>query len=150
MASAASLSLTGKSDDTLIRILGNRTNEQRRRIMETYKSMFEQVTLHTHTHVCPHVWLPSLTGHVLQDLKDRLLFKLSGNFKRTVELLLMPLSEYYAKLLRRAIYGPGKDEDLLLEILCTISNVQVRQIKDIYYCSESSFYPLPIISRNYQ
>lgn len=47
----------------------------------------------------------------------------------------MPLAEYYAKLLRKAIYGPGKDEDLLLEILCTISNVQISQIKEIYYCS---------------
>lgn len=64
-----------------------------------------------------------------------MLFKLTGNFKRTVELLLMPLAEYYAKLLRKAIYGPGKDEDLLLEILCTISNVQIAQIKEIYYCS---------------
>ncbi|GFT50726.1 annexin A13 [Nephila pilipes] len=100
----------GQSDDALIHILGNRTNEQRKRIMETYKSMFNQ------------------------EFKDKLLLKLTGNFKRTVELLLMPLPEYYAKLLRRAIYGPGKDEDLLLEILCTITNIQIRQIKEIYQC----------------
>ncbi|XP_054706475.1 annexin A13-like [Uloborus diversus] len=103
------LKLIGKNgDDTLIHILGNRTNEQRKRIMETYKSMFDE------------------------DLKDTLLGKLTGNFQRTMELLLIPLAEYYAKLLRRAIYGPGKDEDLLLEILCTITNIQMSQIKEIY------------------
>ncbi|GFX11331.1 annexin A13 [Trichonephila clavipes] len=102
----------GQSDDALIHILGNRTNEQRKRIMETYRSMFNQ------------------------EFRDKLLMKLTGNFKRTLELLLMPLPEYYAKLLRRSIYGPGKDEDLLLEILCTITNLQIRQIKEIYQCSE--------------
>ncbi|XP_042902910.1 annexin A13-like [Parasteatoda tepidariorum] len=104
------ISSLGERDDALIQILGNRTNEQRKRIMETYKIMFDQ------------------------DLRDTLLYKLTGNFKRTVELLLMPLAEYYAKLLRRAIYGPGKDEDLLLEILCTITNIQIQQIKEIYQC----------------
>ncbi|KFM74515.1 Annexin A13, partial [Stegodyphus mimosarum] len=79
--------------------------------METYKTMFNE------------------------DLKNKLLIKLTGNFKRTVELLLMPLAEYYAKLLRKAMYGPGKDEDLLLEILCTITNIQIRQIKEIYQCN---------------
>ncbi|KAG8189165.1 hypothetical protein JTE90_018457 [Oedothorax gibbosus] len=94
--------------DAFIQILGNRTNEQRKRIMETYRTMFDQ------------------------DLKEKLLYKLTGHFKTTVELLLMPLPEYYAKLLRKAIHGPGKDEDLLLEILCTITNIQIREIKEIY------------------
>ncbi|XP_055941858.1 annexin A13-like [Argiope bruennichi] len=97
-------------DETLIHILGNRTNEQRKRIMETYKSMFNQ------------------------ELRDRLLCKLTGHFQKVIDLLLMPLPEYYAKLIRRAIYGPGKDDDLLLEILCTITNIQIRQIKEIYQC----------------
>lgn len=98
----------GSDEDSLIQILAYRTNEQRQRICNTYKNMFGE------------------------DLAEVIKSELSGSYAKTLKLMLMPSQEYYAAVLHKALRSRGTKADWLLEVLCTVTNTQIRQIKDVY------------------
>jgi len=68
----------------------------------------------------------------VQDLVEDMKGDLSGHFLSTVKALLLPPAEYDASQLRKAMKGLGTDEDVLIEILCTRSNAQLKEIIRVY------------------
>ena len=67
-----------------------------------------------------------------QDLIDDLKSELSGDFEKTMIGLVMPLAEYLASEVKRAVKGLGTDEAVLIEIICTRNNEEMSAIKDAY------------------
>lgn len=67
-----------------------------------------------------------------KDLLDDIRSETSGNFERILIALLTPMTEFYCRELYEAIYGEGTDEDALIEVLCALSNHEIREIS-MYY-----------------
>ncbi|XP_066514114.1 annexin A2-like isoform X1 [Hoplias malabaricus] len=102
--------LDGKSVDvmTLVRILTNRTNAQRQSIAVPYNNLAQK------------------------DLSAVLKKALSGSFQELLLALMMTPVQFDAHRLRQSMEGLGTDEDTLLEVLCTRSPTQLRDITVAY------------------
>ncbi|XP_056378678.1 annexin A13 isoform X4 [Hyla sarda] len=98
----------GTDEKAIIEILANRSSEQRQEIKQKFKSMYGK------------------------DIDSVLKGELSGNFEKTVLALLDRPCEYDARELRKAMKGAGTNESLLIQILCTRANQQIRNIKVSY------------------
>lgn len=94
----------GTDEDALINVLCRRSNAQRMDIVRTYKTAYGK------------------------DLLDDIRSETSGNFERVLIALLSQTSELYARELYEAMYGGGTDEDVLIEVMCTMSNREIREI----------------------
>lgn len=55
-----------------------------------------------------------------------------GNFENLLVALLMPTLDFYCKEIKDALSGLGTDEQVLIEILCTLSNYEINLIKEHY------------------
>lgn len=73
---------------------------------------------------------------MLQDLIKDLKSELSGKFEDLVLAMMTPLPQFYAKELHEALSGIGTDEDTLIEVLCTMTNHEIRIIRQAYECSK--------------
>uniref|UniRef100_A0A1B0BRY4 Annexin n=1 Tax=Glossina palpalis gambiensis TaxID=67801 RepID=A0A1B0BRY4_9MUSC len=98
----------GTDEDTLINIICRRSNEQRQEIQRQYKTHFGK--------------------DLIEDVKS----ETSGNFQRLLVGLLRPIVDFYCAELNDAMAGIGTDEDVLIEILCTLSNYEIHTIKNQY------------------
>ncbi|XP_053322420.1 annexin A13 [Spea bombifrons] len=98
----------GTDEKSIIEILANRSSEQRQQVKEKFKSMYGK------------------------DLDGVLKSELSGNFEKTALALLDRPCEYDARELRGAMKGAGTNESLLIQILCTRANQQIRAIREAY------------------
>ncbi|XP_063306331.1 annexin A13 [Pelobates fuscus] len=98
----------GTDEKAIIEILANRSTDQRQEIKHKYKTMYGK------------------------DLDSVLKSELSGNFENTALALLDRPCEYDARELRKAMKGAGTNESLLIQILCTRANQQIRAIKEAY------------------
>jgi annexin A7/11 len=94
----------GTDEDAIIEVLCRRTNAQRMEIVRCYKTSYGK------------------------DLHDDIRSETSGNFEKLLIALLTQTTEYYAKELYEAMYGGGTDEDALIEVMCTMSNYEIRCI----------------------
>ncbi|XP_064594867.1 annexin A6-like [Liolophura sinensis] len=94
----------GTDEEAIINIMAYRSSPQRVEIVSTYKTLFGK--------------------DLIEDFKS----ELSGNLLETVKRLCLGPAAFDAKELRNAIKGLGTDEDVLIEILCTRSNAQIKEI----------------------
>lgn len=99
----------GTNEDKIIDILGVRKTTQRQAIRSAYDQMYAR--------------------DLIKDLKS----ETSGQFQSTLMALMMSPAEYDAQSLYRAIKGLGTADSVLIEILCTRSNSEIKAIKDAYY-----------------
>lgn len=98
----------GTDEDALINVICRRSNEQRQIIQRTYKTNFGK------------------------DLLDDIRSETGGNFENLLVSLLTPIVDFYAKELHDAMSGLGTDEDVLIEVLCSMSNYEIHTIKNAY------------------
>ncbi|GCC32483.1 annexin A5-like [Chiloscyllium punctatum] len=117
----------GTDEDVILDILAQRSNNQRQQITCAYKTI------------------------VGKDLIDDLKSELSGKFESLIVALLLPPERYDAKELHDALKGAGTSEDVLIEILASRNNAQIKQIVQVYkkdfesdleedICSDTSSY----------
>lgn len=99
---------SSKGQNEIIKIMCNRTNEERQKIKQLYITSYGE------------------------DLEKALCSKLSGNFEDCIVALLNTPSEYDAKQLHKAIAGLGTDEDTLTEIIATRPKWKIEEIKAEY------------------
>ncbi|XP_037119194.1 annexin A2 isoform X2 [Syngnathus acus] len=92
----------------LVRILTNRNNAQRQHIAKIYKDTTQQ--------------------NLIAVLKK----VLSGDLEALMLVLMMPPLQHEAYRLQQAMAGLGTDEETLLEILCTRSGKELRDISAAY------------------
>ncbi|KAH8265824.1 hypothetical protein KR038_003715, partial [Drosophila bunnanda] len=98
----------GTDENALINIICRRTNEQRQEIQRQYKTNFGK--------------------DLIEDIKS----ETSGNFEKLLVGLLRPIVDFYCAELNDAMAGIGTDETVLIEILCTLSNMEIYTIKNQY------------------
>ncbi|GAB6024230.1 hypothetical protein CHUAL_014236 [Chamberlinius hualienensis] len=98
----------GTDEATIIRILCNRTAAQRAQIALDYKTLFGK------------------------DLVSNLKSELTGNFEDVICALMVPRATYLARNLHRAMCGIGTAELTLIEILCTSTNAEIRELNNVY------------------
>ena len=91
--------------------MGYRTYAQRQAIIQMYTTMYSK------------------------DLPKELKGESSGNFKAVLMGLCQSPTEFMADQLRKAMKGIGTNEDCLIEILCTLSNDEVKAVTAAYSAS---------------
>lgn len=63
-----------------------------------------------------------------------------GNFGNLLVALLTPLVDFYIKELHDAMNGMGNDEDVLIDMLCSMNNAQIKVIKNAYERSKNHYF----------
>lgn len=67
-----------------------------------------------------------------KDLTENIVSETRGNFEALLVALLTPTLDFYCKEIKDAMDGIGTDEQVLIEILCTLSNFEINTIKAHY------------------
>lgn len=102
----------GTDEQAIVDVVANRSNDQRQKIKAAFKTMYGK--------------------DLIKDLKS----ELSGNMEELILALFMPPTYYDAWSLRNAMKGAGTQERVLIEILCTRTN---QEIREIVRCYQSEF-----------
>ncbi|XP_005325972.2 annexin A7 isoform X1 [Ictidomys tridecemlineatus] len=102
----------GTDEQAIVDVVASRSNDQRQKIKAAFKTMYGK--------------------DLIKDLKS----ELSGNMEELILALFMPPTYYDAWSLRNAMQGAGTQERVLIEILCTRTN---QEIRDIVRCYQTEF-----------
>ncbi len=73
-----------------------------------------------------------LTHLHIQDLVDDLKSELSSHFEDIMVGVMMPIPDFAAYSVRKAVRGLGTDEETLIEVICTATNVELLAMKEAY------------------
>jgi len=98
----------GTNEEALIKIVANRSNQQRQKIKEQYKTSFGR--------------------DLISDLKS----ELNGKLETAMVALFTEPIEYDCDSLKKAMKGAGTDEDCLIEIITSRPNWMLKKIKEKY------------------
>jgi annexin A7/11 len=98
----------GTDEDAIINILSKRSNKQRQEISKAFTHEYGR--------------------DLIKDLKS----ELGGKFEDAVVALMMDRVEFMCKQLNKAMEGIGTDEEDIIEILCSRSNEEVKEIVHMY------------------
>ncbi|XP_064385002.1 annexin A4-like [Halichondria panicea] len=98
----------GTDEKALINLLCYRSNAQRQELKIKYKSMFGR------------------------DLVDDIKGELSGHFEDVMLGIMMPIPDFAAYSVKKAVKGLGTDEETLIEVICTATNEELTAIKEAY------------------
>ncbi|NXI47559.1 ANXA6 protein, partial [Galbula dea] len=98
----------GTDEGAIIEVLTQRSNAQRQQILKAYKA------------------------HYGRDLMADLKSELSGSLAKLILGLMLTPAQYDAKQLRKAVEGAGTDEKVLIEIMATRNNQEIKAINDAY------------------
>jgi annexin A7/11 len=98
----------GTDEDTIIKIVANRTNSQRQQIKISFKNQFNR--------------------DLISDLKS----ELRGKLEDAIIALFTEPIEYDCIQLKKAMKGAGTDEDTLIEIIATRPNNYLQQLHKKY------------------
>ncbi|XP_039261972.2 annexin A13-like [Styela clava] len=98
----------GTDEDEIMAILANRSTLQRQILKEKYEGEYGD--------------------ELLRDLKR----ELRGDLEDCIMAVMDPPAVYEARQLRKAMVGPGTDDEILIEIICTKSNERIEAIKAAY------------------
>ncbi|KFV86745.1 Annexin A6, partial [Struthio camelus australis] len=98
----------GTDEGAVIDVLTQRSNAQRQQIIKAYKA------------------------HYGRDLMADLKSELSGSLAKLILGLMLTPAQYDAKQLRKAVEGAGTDESILIEIMTTRNNQEIKAINEAY------------------
>uniref|UniRef100_A0A8C6Z8H8 Annexin n=1 Tax=Nothoprocta perdicaria TaxID=30464 RepID=A0A8C6Z8H8_NOTPE len=98
----------GTDEGAIIDVVTQRSNAQRQQIIKAYKA------------------------HYGRDLMADLKSELSGSLAKLILGLMLTPAQYDAKQLRKAVEGAGTDEDVLIEIMATRNNQEIKAINEAY------------------
>lgn len=102
----------GTDEEEIIQILTTRSNQQRQEISKYF------------------------TDELNRDLVDDLKGELGGNFENVIVALMTEPDQYLCQELNKAMDGAGTNENVLVEILCTKTNDEVKRLVEVYEESE--------------
>ncbi|KAK2098464.1 Annexin A7 [Saguinus oedipus] len=136
----------GTDEQAIVDVVANRSNDQRQKIKAAFKTSYGKSFFVTiiHSECCCYISAIFLHEKFLvvppskqnQDLIKDLKSELSGNMEELILALFMPPTYYDAWSLRKAMQGAGTQERVLIEILCTRTN---QEIREIVRCYQSEF-----------
>ncbi|VDK53517.1 unnamed protein product [Anisakis simplex] len=92
----------------IITVLCARSNAQRQQIATAFKAMYGK--------------------DLIKDLKS----ELTGDFEDLIIALMEPPARYDAQQLYKAMEGLGTKESVLIEIMCSRTNAQIAELKNVY------------------
>ncbi|KAK7794124.1 hypothetical protein R5R35_012612 [Gryllus longicercus] len=98
----------GTDEQTIIDIITQRTNSQRQEIAKHFTQEYER--------------------DIIEDLKS----ELGGHFEDVILALMVPKADYLCKELNKAMVGAGTDENTLIEILCSKTNKEIKDMVEAY------------------
>ncbi|XP_062443017.1 annexin A6 isoform X2 [Rhea pennata] len=98
----------GTDEGAIIEVVTQRSNAQRQQIIKAYKA------------------------HYGRDLMADLKSELSGSLAKLILGLMLTPAQYDAKQLRKAVEGAGTDESVLIEIMTTRNNQEIKAINEAY------------------
>jgi annexin A7/11 len=98
----------GTDEDAIISILCHRSNDQRMEIVKTFKTAYGK------------------------NLLDNIRSECRNNFLSVLIALLTPTMEFYAQELYEAMHGAGTDVDVLIEVMCGLSNKEIKSVSAAY------------------
>ncbi|XP_003477055.2 annexin A5 [Cavia porcellus] len=119
----------GTDEEAILTLLTARSNAQRQKIAEAFKTLFGR------------------------DLLDDLKSELTGKFEKLIVALMKPSHLYDAYELKHALKGAGTNEKVLTEIIASRTPEEIRTIKQVYEAEYGSSLEDDVVgdtSGNYQ